>query len=171
MSWSDKGPGRRAVLALLAPAVLGACGFTPLYGEGAPAAKMAGRVEVAQLYGAPGFALREELTGRLGPAVNPTHRLEVDLKLTRTGVALTKQNVTTRYDVIGTATYRLVPRAGGPAVAAGEVRAITGYSVPSSKIASAFAQRAAEQDAEHRLAIDLADRILQRLALSAGSWT
>ena len=49
MSWSDKGPGRRAVLALLAPAVLGACGFTPLYGEGAPAAKMAGRVEVAQL--------------------------------------------------------------------------------------------------------------------------
>ena len=55
-------------------------------------------------------------------------------------------------------------------LAAGEVRAVTGFSAPESEIASAFAQRAAEQDAEHRLAVELANRIVQRLALSAGTW-
>ena len=100
----------------------------------------------------------------------PRMMKELSLRLTRTGVALTQQNVTTRFNVIGTATYRLVPLAGGPAVAGGEVRAITGFSAPEAEISSAFAQRAAEQDAEHRLAVELANRILQRLALSAGSW-
>ena len=114
--------------------------------------------------------LREELTGRLGPPTGATHRLDVKLRLERTGVALTQQDVTTRYNVVGTATYKLVPLTGGPAVAAGEVRAITGFSAPESEIASAFAQRAAEQDAEHRLAIELANRIVQRLALSADTW-
>ena len=62
MWWSR----RAACLRGLAPAVA-ACGFTPLYGPGAPAARMAGRVEVGIVEGAPGFALRERLTGRLGP--------------------------------------------------------------------------------------------------------
>jgi LPS-assembly lipoprotein len=162
MWWS-----RRTVLAALA---VSACGFTPMYGDGAPASRMAGRVEVGVLEGAPGFALRERLTGRLGPAVAPTHRLEVALELTETGVALTQENFTTRFNVVGTADYRLVPLAGGPPVASGEVRAITGYSAPASETASAFASLAAGRDAEKRLANDLADQILQRLALSAGDW-
>src|SRR6187399_3108179 len=107
MWWS-----RRAVLA--ASASVAACGFAPLYAPGAPAARMAGKVEVGLVEGAPGFALRERLTGRLGPATAPTHRLDVDLNLTRTGVALTQEDVTTRFDVVGTATYTLVPIAGGP---------------------------------------------------------
>ena len=131
---------------------------------------MAGQVVVPVLEGAPGFALRERLTGRLGPAVDPTHRLEVALELTDTGVALTQENFTTRFNVVGTAGYRLVPLAGGPAVLSGEVRAITGYSAPASQTASAFASLAAERDAEQRLARQLADLILQRLALAAGDW-
>ena len=77
---------------------------------------MGGRVEVAVVEGAPGFAMREELTGRLGPATAPTHRLDVTLRLEQTGVALTEQDVTTRYNVTGTADYALVPLAGGPPV-------------------------------------------------------
>ncbi len=165
MWWS-----RRALLAGAACA-LAACGFTPLYAPGAPASRMAGRVEVGIVEGGPGFALRERLTGRLGPATTPTHRLDVELRLTRTGVALTQQNVTTRFDVIGTATYTLTPVAGGPPAASGVVRSITGYSAPESPGASAFAAQAALDDAEMRLARTLADAILQRLALSAGDWT
>ena len=87
-------------------------------------------------------------------------------------MALTQQNVTTRFDVIGTASYPLVPLAGGPPVASGVVRSITGYSAPESRDRLGLRQPGgAEQDAEQRLAIDLADRILQRLALSAGDWT
>ena len=167
MWWSER---RRAVLAALGATGLAACGFTPLYAPGAPATRMAGRVEVGIVEGAPGFALREELTGRLGPAAQATHRLDVELELTRTGIALTQQDVTTRYDVVGTATYTLIPLAGGPPVASGVVRSITGYSAPEAKAASAFAVQAAQDDAERRLAVTLADGILQRLALSAEGW-
>jgi LPS-assembly lipoprotein len=165
MSWSEP---RRALLAALA--ALAACGFTPLYAPGSPAAGMAGRVEVAVVEGAPGFAMREELTARLGPATAPTHRLDITLRLEQTGVALTEQDVTTRYNVTGTADYALVPLAGGPPVASGTVRAITGYSAPETVTSSAFASLAAQRDAERRLAVDLADRIVQRLALAAGDW-
>jgi LPS-assembly lipoprotein len=149
---------------------LAACGFRPLYGEGEPAAAMGGHVDVALIEGAPGFAMRERLTQRLGPAVAATHRLETTLTLNRTGVALTQENVTTRYDVSGVATYRLVPVAGGPPVASGSVATVTGYSVPAEAASSAFANRAAERDAEERLAVTLADQIVERLALSAGAW-
>jgi LPS-assembly lipoprotein len=164
--WCSRGASVTALVLSLA-----ACGFTPLYGPDAPASRMAGRVEVATLQGAPGFRLREQLTGRLGPAIEPTHRLEIALDLEQTGVALTEQNFTTRYNVVGTADFRLVPLAGGPPVLTGQVRAITGYSAPASETASAFATLAAERDAEQRVARDLADKILQRLALSAGTWT
>jgi LPS-assembly lipoprotein len=169
MSWSE--PSRRRLLGLFAaPAALAACGFTPLYGTGASAARMAGRVEVAPLPGGPGFSLYERVTGRLGPATAPTHRLEIALELERTGVALTQENVTTRFDIVGAADYRLVPLAGGPPVASGTVRAITGYSAPANPAGSAFAVRAAEQDAERRVAVDLADQIVERLAVGAADW-
>ena len=45
---------------------LAACGFTPLYGPGAPASRMAGGSRSRCIEGAPGFALRERLTERLG---------------------------------------------------------------------------------------------------------
>lgn len=170
MWWSER-PSRRLLLAAATALALAACGFTPLYAPGAPASRMAGRVDVAVLEGEPGFILRERLTERLGPPAAPTHRLEVRLELRRYGVALTQQNVTTQFDVIGTAEYRLVPLAGGPAVAAGEVRAVTGFSAPELQTASAFASLAAEDDAERRLAVDLAERIVQRLALAAPEWT
>ena len=175
MWWSDAGaaPTRRRLLlwVALAPAAISGCGFTPLYGEGTPAARMAGRVEVPPLEGEAGFTLQERLTGRLGPVEQPVYRLDVTLSLTRAGVALTQENVTTRFDVIGVAEYTLVPLSGGPSAASGVVRAITGFSAPESVTASAFASRAAQRDAERRLAVDLADRIVQRLALAPGLWT
>ncbi len=168
MWWSDR---RRLLAAGFGAVMLAGCGFTPLYDEGAPATKMAGRVEVSIIEGEPGFAMRERLTERLGPATAAGYRLDIKLRLTRTGVALTQKNVTTRFDVIGTAEYTLVPLAGGTPVASGSVRTITGYSAPESATASAFASRAAERDANRRLAVTLADQILQRLALGADTWT
>ena len=96
--------GRRALLAAV-PALLAACGFTPLYGPGAPAAAMAGpRRGRRRSRARPASRCASELTGRLGPATAPTHRLDVDASTsTAAGVALTQQDVTTRYDVIGTA--------------------------------------------------------------------
>jgi LPS-assembly lipoprotein len=158
---------RRRLLFLPALMALGACGFAPLYGEGTPAAAMNGQFSVDVIDGEPGFVLREKLTGRLGPPVDPAYRLSIDLEIEQVGVALTQQNVTTRYNVIGTAVFVVTPVGGGAPVLAEEVRAITGYSAPESSAISAFAALAAERDAGRRLAAELADRILLRLALLA----
>lgn len=168
MSWSDP-VSRRGVLGLLALLPAG-CGFQPLYGEGAPASRMAGRVDVGLIDGKAGFDLRERLVNRLGQPVDPAYHLTVTLTLTSTGTALTRENVTTRFDVSGLAEYTLTPIAGGPAVASGGVRSVTGFNAPDSVTSTAFAARAAEIDAERRLAVTLADQIVQRLALSADAW-
>jgi LPS-assembly lipoprotein len=78
--------------------------------------------------------------------------------------------VTTRYDVIGTAAFVLTPVGGDRAALRGEVRTITGYSAPDTEAALTFASRAAQRDAGRRLAVTLADQIVQRLALTAGDW-
>ena len=158
---------RRRLLLLPALMALGACGFAPLYGEGTPAAAMNGQVTVDVIEGEAGFLLRERLTERLGPAADPAYRLAIDLTLRQVGVALTQQNVTTRYNVIGTAAFAVTPVDGGPPVLVDEVRAITGYSAPESSAVSAFAALAAERAAGQRLAAELADRIVLRLALLA----
>ena len=162
---------RRGFL-LGAALLLAGCGFQPLYAPGAPAANMIGTISVAEIAGdEPAFLMRERLTERLGTADLADYRLEVSFKLTRRGVALTQQDYTTRYNITGVANYRLVPVAGGPPVRAGEVTSFTGYSAPESENASAFASRAAEQDAERRLARTLADRIVLELAITADQRT
>lgn len=158
--------GRGALAGALALGLTG-CGFEPMYDEGAPAAEMLGRIAVGPVEGAPAFEMRERLTERLGGGADADFVLDVDLDLRRTGVALTQQNVTTRFNIIGTAEFALRPAAGGAAVVTGQVRSITGYSAPDSETASAFASLSAERDAESRLARTLADQIVLRLALRA----
>lgn len=167
-----RGCSRRSVLltGALGVLVVAGCGFTPLYAPHSAAASMDGQIQVSLIEGGPGFDMHEELTNRLGPADAPRYRLDVTLRLVKSGVALTQQNVTTRFNVMGTADFKLVPLAGGAPVASGTVRAITGYSAPEQETASAYASLVAERDAEHRAAVDLADQIVQRLALSAASW-
>lgn len=157
---------RRALLGALL--VLGGCGFQPLYGPGSPATAMQGKIAVGVIDGEPGFVMRERLTERLGEAMAPDYKLDVTLKLVRRGVALTQQDYTTRYNLTGTATYKLTPIAGGPPVQFDTITTFTGYSAPQSETASAFASLSAEQDAELRLARTLADQILLQLAVTAG---
>jgi LPS-assembly lipoprotein len=146
---------------------LAGCGFEPMYGEGAPAREMLGRIAVGPVEGAPAFEMRERLTERLGGDAESDFILDVDLDLRRTGVALTQQNVTTRFNIVGTADFTLSPVAGGEPVLTGQVRNITGYSAPDSETASAFASLSAERDAESRLARTLADQIVLQIALQA----
>lgn len=183
MSWSRvhysiRGTGqagcrsRTATIAALALAALASagCGFEPLYDDASPASRMAGTVAVDVIDGEPGYVLRERLTQRLGSSDAPSHVLSVNLDFDTAGVALTSENVTTRLNVIGTATFVLRPTDPSGAQLADEVAAITGFSAPDSEATSAFATSAAERDAELRLARTLADRIVARLALTAPEW-
>lgn len=123
---------------------------------------------MAPLDGTPGFTLHERLTERLGEATAPRWRLVTTLDIESSGAALTKENITTRFDVTGTAAFTLVPAAGGPPVFTDSVRAVTSYSAPVSETSSAFASEVARQDAQDRVARVLADKIVLRLAVAAG---
>jgi LPS-assembly lipoprotein len=160
----------RAGLALAAALALGACGFEPLYAPKGPAAAAAGRVEVGVIDGSAGFAMRQRLVDRLGPPAGPTHRLEVDLGFERAGVAITERDVTSRFDVIGRADWRLTAAGAERPALAGAERAVTGYSAPTSETSSAFAILSAQRDAEERLALLLADRVARRVAVEADAW-
>ena len=157
----------RAVLAGAFALGLAGCGFEPMYDQGAPAQAILGRIAVGPVEGAPAFELRERLNERLGGGAEADFILDVDLELRRTGVALTQENVTTRFNIIGAADFALRPASGGEALVTGQVRNITGYSAPDSETASAFASLSAERDAERRLSRTLADQIVLRLALQA----
>lgn len=156
-----------------AGAVLTGCGFRPLYGEGSPAAAMSGRLAIAPIDGAAGFALRGHLVARLGDAADASHRLDVRLILAEEGMAITRENVTTRFNVVGRAEYAVTSTDGatdGKVATQGVVNALTSYSAPASETASAFATRAAARDAEIRLARTLAERLVTRLALTSAEW-
>lgn len=160
---------RRGFLSLaLAGLVLAGCGFQPLYGESSPAAGMRGRFVLETPDGQPGFALRERLLERLGPAEQPEYQLKVTLDLDIEGSALTQQDYTTRYDVSGVARYEVLPLAGGAPVLTGTVNSATAYSAPEGDSSSAFASLVAGRDAEVRVARAIADRIVMELAVTAG---
>ena len=176
MWWSDRPATgisarprrRRAATAAAVALLLPGCGFSPLYGEGTPATALQGQIAVASIDGTPGFALHDRLTERLGEATAPRWRLVTTLDIESSGAALTKENITTRFDVTGTAAFTLVPAAGGPPVFTDSVRAVTSYSAPVSETSSAFASEVARQDAQDRVARVLADKIVLRLAVAAG---
>ena len=145
---------------------LSACGFAPIYGDTAPARALDGRIAVSKIDGKMGFAACKRLTDRLGPATAATHQLTVTLDVTRDGLGISQTNQITRYNLTGTASYRVISLAAGVPVETGIARAFAAYSAT----ASPFATRIAEEDAHTRLAISLADQIVTRVSATADRW-
>lgn len=143
-----------------------ACGFEPVHSatEG-PSGPNEASILVEPLPGATGFALRERLVERLGNPERPTHWLSVDLDIRQEGAAITLDDVTTRYLVLGTAAYRLGPIGANEAVFEDLVAAQTAFSAPADDTASAFATRVASLAAQERVAQVLADRIALKISV------
>ena len=148
---------RRAALAV---ALLAAgCGFTPVYGPGGAGTRLHGQVRVADPKTADDYAFLRRMTERLGPAETGRYDLAYTLRVAVLPQAITPDEVTTRFSLNGTATYRLTDSATGATVAQGEVSNFTSHSTVGTVIAT----NAAEQDARNRLAVMLADQVVTRL--------
>ena len=148
---------RRAALAV---ALLAAgCGFTPVYGPGGAGTRLHGQVRVADPQTADDYAFLRRMTERLGPAETGRYDLAYTLRVAVLPQAITPDEVTTRFSLNGTATYRLTDSATGATVAQGEVSNFTSHSTVGTVIAT----NAAEQDARNRLALMLADQVVTRL--------
>ena len=150
-------PDRRAFL--LGALALSGCGFAPVYGPESGARGLLGTIEIDPPRDREGYFLVRHLEERLGRADTPTYALSIAITLDEERMAITSDNVATRFNLLGKATYALRDLDGGKVVSSGVVQSFTGYSTTGSTAAT----RAAEQDATERLMVILGDLIVMRL--------
>ena len=155
---------RGFLLGTLAVALAG-CGFAPVYGPGGAGGRLLGRVAVDEPADDNSYYLVRRLEERLGRGADPRFGLSLALDVKDERVAVTANNTTTRYNVIGKATYALRDLGDGKVLLSGNVDSFTGYSATGTTVAT----RAAERDAYERLMTILADQIVTRLEAGAGA--
>ncbi|SHJ02245.1 LPS assembly lipoprotein LptE [Wenxinia saemankumensis] len=161
--WSldPRAVNRRAVLRGLAALPLAGCGFSPVYGPGGPGEALRGQVRVDAPETTMGYRLQGRLEDRLGGRPDaPRYALSVTIGVEREATAFARDAGYTRFTLLGEAGYRLVE--GSALIAEGSVDGFTAYSATASTVATGTAR----DDAERRLAILLADQILNRLILA-----
>jgi len=159
----------KARLALLAATLitLAGCGLHPLYSGGAsgPVATQLAQVTVASIPGKNGWLVHNNLVDRLratGSAA-PRYRLDVKLDDDIIGFSLRRNNQITRERRSLRARYQLTDMTTNGVVLDATVESDAGIDVVNSE----YATIAAEQSALERLADDIADQIVARLALFA----
>jgi LPS-assembly lipoprotein len=156
MSWSRRG-------ALLAALAVAGCGFSPALAPDGPAAGLRGDVEVAAPVTRSGYFLTRRLEERLGLPETPTYRLTVRLAQGAQVTGIPADRVTARAIIVGQADWALSNIASGEVVERGDVQSFTGLSSTSTTAAT----REALADANQRLMVILADRIVAELLATA----
>jgi LPS-assembly lipoprotein len=154
------------LLALALVLLLAGCGLRPLYGGGGSGnvAQSLRSVSVAPIKGRAGWLVRTALEDRLGePVAEPRYRLEVELDDDITGFGIRSDDAVTRERRTLRARYRLVDAAKGTVL----VDATAGSDAGIDAVGSEYATVAAEQTALERLAKEIADQIVTRVALFA----
>lgn len=148
---------KQVLIALLA-LTLSACGFTPLYANGGGA----GNIDIAQIDGRAGQALRKALLQELGPGLpglDGPASLEVVLEESLGRLALRPDESATRTDVLVSADYVLSFE--GNAVS-GRSSAESSFLVPDAP----FSDITAQIDATDRAMLILARRIADDLRIA-----
>jgi LPS-assembly lipoprotein len=147
--------------------VLPGCALHPLY-SGGSSGVVAGslrQVSVDTIEGRNGWLVFNKLKERLGEAgtAQPAYRLQVQLDDAIIGLGIRGDRAVTRERRTLRARYQLVSASTGQVVLDATAGSDAGIDVVSSE----YATVAAEQTAAERLADDVADQIVARLALYA----
>lgn len=104
--------------------------------------------------------MRQRLAERLGSG-GATYLLNVSQTARERAAAINDAGDTTRFNVVGTARWRLSEIATGKTVASGQADAFTSYAATGSTVAT----QSTRDDAVRRLAIIHADMITSRILL------
>lgn len=163
MSLSD----RRHLLALLAAAPLAACGFTPAFAPGGPADGLTGSVRAADPQDQNSFDFVRSFEDRLGRPSAPRYSLAYKIETDTEGLAIARDNTTTRYQLRGTVTWSLNDLATGTRLTGGTAKNFTAWFDTGTTVATL----AAREDAGRRLMQILADQIATQIIATAGSWS
>ncbi|WP_420568842.1 LPS assembly lipoprotein LptE [Thalassovita sp.] len=153
---------KRLALLICAAALTG-CGFAPAYGPTGAASKLQSQITVDAPVDLDQQLLVQELENRLGRTASGRYQLGYQLTYEQARMAVSADNTTTRFNIVGTVEYTLRDGYSQQVLTQGNVSGFTGYSTTSSTVATL----ASEQDARKRLAVILADRIVTRLISAA----
>jgi LPS-assembly lipoprotein len=148
---------------ILSVAALSGCGFTPAYGPSGQAGRLQNTVLVDEPKDRDAYNLVRQLEDRLGRPSAARYGLSAALSITEERMAVTANNITTRFNVVGKATYALRDLATSEVLTSGTVDSFTGYSATGTTVATLSASR----DARERLMTILADQITTRLLAAA----
>ena len=106
--------------------------------------------------------MTRHLEDRLGRTDTPDYRLSYDLALSEERIAITANNITRRFNLVGTATYTL-ETLDGRVITEGSVENFAAYSATGSTVETL----AGERDAHERLMVILADQITTQILATA----
>jgi len=154
------------LLVLSLALLLSGCTLRPLYAGGGrgPVAQSLRSVAIAPIDGRAGWLVRTALQDRLGTVDgSPRYRVEVELDDAIVGFGIRSDNSVSRERRTLRARYRLVDASVGTVLVDATAASDAGIDVVSSE----YATVAAEQTALERLAKDIADQIVSRVALYA----
>lgn len=154
---------RRTLLfaALSSPATLVACGFEPAYGPSGAATRLQDQVRVDDPVGRPAYLFTRHFEERMGSGGR--YGLSYGIELDEQAIAVSSENVATRFNLIGVVTYALRDLDSTAVLLTGRGSSFTSYSASGTTVAT----QAAERDAEERLMVILADQVINRLIAEA----
>ena len=160
MSWF------RATALAACLALLGGCGFQPLYGQrdrGSVAAELAA-VKIKLIENRIGQQLHNFLLDRLNPRGKPAtaiYDLIIELEESKEDLAIRKDETATRANLTLRAEYELRRVATGEILVEGFSRSVTSYNIVDSD----FATLSAESDARKRAVREISEDIKVRLGI------
>ncbi|MGD9650709.1 MAG: LPS assembly lipoprotein LptE [Dongiaceae bacterium] len=141
---------------------LGACGFTPLYGQGggaAPAAQELSAVSVPLAKERPYQLLRNYLIEKWNPG-NPLYRLDYRLFEERYDLGIRRDASASFARLTIEANFQLIRLSDNALLADGGSKALVSYNI----VQSSFANLSAEEDARERALRQIAEDITIKLA-------
>ena len=164
----DGSRAMRCALTLLVGAAVSSCGLSPMYGGGSGAgagvAQELATVAVPAIPGRDGWLVRNALQDRLSIAgeAAPAYRLDVRLDDSLEALGVLDDDTITRERRILRARYQLIDLGSGEIL----LDATTGFDAGIDVVSSEYATIAAEQRALENIAVEVADRIAMRIALT-----
>lgn len=162
---------RRTFLLGGGAALLGGCGFQPLYGDkdyGAAGGQELATVKVNTIPDRSGQILHNYLLDRINPHGRPAsaaYSLDIQLTEQKSNVGIIKDSTATLGQLDNTASYTLYDLKKKAAVQSGRSRSFTSYQIVQSE----FATFAAEKDARERTLREIADDITTKVAVFLAS--
>lgn len=143
-----------------------ACGLRPLYGEQPSGGSTLGELQTIRIQPAadrPGQqlhnALRNEINPR-GQPLDPRYTLAVDLVVSKQETGVRKDETATRANLVLSGRYRLIRDSDQVQMTSGIAKSVASYNIVDSE----FGTYAAEEDAQSRAIVQLAQQLRLRLA-------